>query len=89
MTILEAGLKRVPEPIENIMDYVDEDGALHRGVTVRTVMVRDGDDLEELPDDYMPGTVAFTAGRADEWMKGADGTWTRMTGADDSEGDGE
>lgn len=83
MDILKAALKRDPENVESIMDYVGSDGKLHRGVTARTVMVTDGDDLAELPADYLPGTIAYTAGLADAWQLDAEGTWVRIIGEDE------
>lgn len=60
------------------LDYV-QDGALHRGANVPSVMVTAQADLAELPDVYPPGTIAYTAGFKAMWQLGADGVWVSMT----------
>lgn len=79
MDILKAALKRDPENVLSMMDYVGSDGKLHRGVVARTVMVTAQTDLANLPADYEPGTIAYTAGLANAWQKSAAGTWTSLT----------
>lgn len=59
-------------------DYV-KDGELHVGGTAPSIMVSAETDLDNLPDIYPPGTVAYTAGFQDMWQLGADGTWVSIT----------
>lgn len=54
------------------IDYV-KDGTLHRGIVTPSVLVTDASDLSMLPDDYPPGTMAFTAGFKATWQKNANG----------------
>lgn len=60
-----------------IIDYV-KNGALYVNAEARAVCVTSEDDLEALPADYPPGSVAFTAGCAHMWQLAADGTWTEV-----------
>lgn len=59
-------------------DYV-KDGELHIGGTAPSIMVTAEADLDNLPDIYPPGTVAYTAGFQDMWQLDADGNWVSMT----------
>lgn len=58
-------------------DYV-QDGELHRGGTAPSVMVTAQTDLENLPDDYPPGTIAYTAGFKAMWQLSAAGEWVSL-----------
>lgn len=59
-------------------DYV-KDGELHIGGTAPSIMVTAEAYLDNLPDIYPPGTVAYTAGFQDMWQLDADGNWVSMT----------
>lgn len=58
-------------------DYV-QDGTLHRGANTPSIMVTAQTDLANLPDDYPPGTVAYTAGFKAMWQLNAAGEWISM-----------
>lgn len=58
-------------------DYV-KDGTLHRGGNVPSVLVTAQSDLAQLPDDYPPGTVAYTAGFKALWQLSAAGEWVSI-----------
>ncbi len=58
-------------------DYV-QDGTLHRGANTPSIMVTAQADLANLPDDYPPGTVAYTAGFKAMWQLDASGEWISM-----------
>lgn len=60
-----------------IVDYVSN-GTLFVGAEVRCVMVTSADDLEELPEDYAPGTFAYVAGLGSMWQKDAAGEWVEV-----------
>ena len=62
-------------------DYLDESDVLHVGGD-GGVMVKGQADLAKLPDSYGPGTMAHTAGWADVWEKGIDGTWAVIKGGE-------
>lgn len=51
-----------------------KDGVLHKGALMH-LMVGSEADLANLPEDIMPGSVAYTAGYASVWQKTADSTW--------------
>ena len=59
------------------VDYV-KDGELHRGANTPSVMVTAEADLAELPKDYPPGTVAYTAGFKAMWQLDSAGNWVSM-----------
>lgn len=59
-------------------DYV-KNGELHTGGTAPSIMVSAETDLDNLPDIYPPGTVAYTAGFQDMWQLDTDGNWVSMT----------
>lgn len=59
-------------------DYV-QNGELHRGGTAPSVMISDQTDLENLPNCYPPGTIAYTAGFKAMWQLDATGSWVSMT----------
>lgn len=44
-------------------------------VTNKNILVESADDLENLPGDIPPGSIAYTAGFGSMWQKGIDGTW--------------
>lgn len=59
--------------------FFDADGALHVNVYAEPIMVRDENDLDEIPEDKLiPGTLAYTAGFANLWHLGANGEWEEM-----------
>ena len=58
-------------------DYV-QDGTLHRGANTPSIMVTAQSDLANLPDNYPPGTVAYTAGFKAMWQLNAAGEWISM-----------
>lgn len=66
-------------PTQGLHDYVDENGAIHVGAPSQAVLVRDETDLDLLTD-YMPGTIAYTAGYVDMWMLTNAGSWVRFAG---------
>lgn len=55
-----------------------KNGLVLKGVTMQ-VMVGSEDDLVNLPEDIMPGSVAFTAGYGSMWQKAADGSWEEIS----------
>lgn len=59
------------------VDYV-QDGELHRGANTPSVMVTSEADLAELPKDYPPGTIAYTAGFKAMWQLDSAGNWVSM-----------
>lgn len=59
------------------LDYV-KDGELYVNAGARSVCVTGQGDLAELPQDYPPGSVAFTAGFKKIWQLGADGVWVDL-----------
>lgn len=59
------------------VDYV-QDGKLHVGTNMPSIMVTSEADLASLPNMYPPGTVAYTAGFKAMWQLGADMTWVSM-----------
>lgn len=65
------------------MDVV-VDGTLYEDCKTKAVMVESESDLANLPDNYLPGSVAFTAGYADMWQLNSSGEWVRFAG-DESE----
>lgn len=69
------------------VDYVS-DGVLYMGAEARCVMVTGEEDLEELPDDYAPGSMAYTAGWAAAWQKNAAGEWVSFGLVPDEESNG-
>lgn len=58
-------------------DYI-KDGELHTGGTAPSVMIRAETDLDNLPDIYPPGTIAYVTGVKNMWQLGADGIWVQM-----------
>lgn len=68
------------------MDYV-KGGVIYGGAYTSMVMVESADDLENLPDTYAPGSIAFTAGYQDMWQLAADGTWVSVTGGENAQED--
>lgn len=60
-----------------LMDYV-KGGELYVNAGARSVCVTGQGDLANLPQDYPPGSVAFTAGFKRIWQLGADGTWVDL-----------
>lgn len=67
--------------VKGLYDYVDDDGNLHLNNEARSVMIRTGNDLEDL-DGYLPGAIAYTAGFESMWQLSADGEWVSMTAAE-------
>lgn len=59
------------------VDYV-QNGELHRGANTPSVMVTAEADLAELPKDYPPGTIAYTAGFKAMWQLDSAGNWVSM-----------
>ena len=55
-----------------------KNGLVLKGVTMQE-MVGSEDDLVNLPEDIMPGSVAFTAGYSSMWQKAADGSWEEIS----------
>lgn len=48
---------------------------------LREILIDSADDLEDIPRDTAPGSVAYTPGMTLMYMKGNDGTWTRIGGS--------
>ena len=71
-TVIEKVLSKIGQ-----LDYV-KDGELHRGGPAPSIMVTAQADLANLPDDYPPGTMAYTAGFKAMWQLAADGTWVSL-----------
>ena len=69
----------VVDAVQNVgmLDYIDENGDLHVDEKPAAVLIRTGNDLA-LVSDYPVGTIAYTAGFAKIWQKGANGTWTEV-----------
>lgn len=44
------------------------------------ILIESAADLEDLPDDIAPGSVAYTASMSPMYMKAIDGTWTQIGG---------
>ena len=44
------------------------------------VLIESASDLNNLPDDLSPGSVAYTASLSLMYMKAIDGTWTQIGG---------
>lgn len=65
---------KVIDSVQTDIDYVDSDGDLHIHVKSPEVMITAESDLANLTG-YEPSTIAFTAGYANMWQLGADGTW--------------
>ena len=59
------------------VDYI-RDGILHRGANVPSILVNEQSELDALPKDYPPGTVAYTAGFKAMWQLGANGVWVSL-----------
>ena len=57
-------------------DYV-KDGKIYHNNPSQSVLVRNSDDLELLVN-YNVGTIAYTAGFKDIWVKQADGQWVEV-----------
>lgn len=55
-------------------DYA-ADGKLLRGIPSRMVFVGAEADLEDLPNGYLPGTIAATIGFGNMWQLDGDGEW--------------
>ena len=47
------------------------------------VMVESSSDLSSLPDNLAIGSTAYLADLSAIWIKGLDGTWTRVGGGGD------
>ena len=44
------------------------------------VMIESANDLDSLPEELAPGSVAYTASLSLMYMKGLDGTWSQIGG---------
>ena len=44
------------------------------------VMIESSSDIDSLPEDLAPGSVAYTASLSLMYMKGLDGTWSQIGG---------
>lgn len=62
-------------------DYMDANDVLHVGGD-GGVMVLNKTQLAKLPESYGPGVMAHTAGYANVWEKGIEGTWAVIKGGD-------
>lgn len=61
------------------IDYADSEGNLQRNAQVSSIMVTSENDLENLPNDYLPGSIAYTPGFKLMWQLAADGTtWVSL-----------
>ena len=55
----------------NVIDYVDGNGKIVLGATIRTIQVRSSDDLAA-QTGYGPGTRAYLPDESKMWVYGAD-----------------
>ena len=44
------------------------------------ILIDAANDLNTLPTEYAPGSIAYTADLSQMYMKSLDGTWTRIGG---------
>ena len=67
------------------VSYVSSDEqTLYMNVSAPSIMVPEGFDLDDLPDDLPPGTEAYLADDSGKWRKGADGTWETLVDPNNS-----
>lgn len=71
-TVIEEKLSKTGQ-----VDYI-RDGILHRGANVPSILVNEQSELDALPKDYPPGTVAYIAGFKAMWQLGANGVWVSL-----------
>ena len=63
----------------NTVSYVSSDETtLYLNVSAPKIMVPEGFDLDDFPNDLPPGTEAFLADDTGKWRKAADGTWETL-----------
>ena len=66
-----------------MVDYIDSTGKLIKTLSpTPSVMVRTEADLTMISAIYKPGTIAYTAGREQEWQLAPDGTWEPIATGD-------
>jgi len=78
---------QVTDPQRRTADMYDysTDGKIARGIPARMVFVEEEADLDDLPTDYMQGTIAATIGFGNMWQLNGDGEWVAI-GAAEGEG---
>lgn len=61
------------------VSYVSSDeSTLYLNVSAPQIMVPEGFDLDDFPNDLPPGTEAYLADDTGKWRKAADGTWETL-----------
>ena len=53
-------------------------GGVQENADKAEVMIQSADDLEDLPEQLAPGSVAYKADMSLIYMKDVDGTWTQI-----------
>ena len=84
MTLDEVAVTDPMRRTPDMYDYVTN-GKIARGIPARMVYVEEEEDLDDLPNDYMPGAIAATIGLGSMWQLNGSGEWVEI-GAAEEEG---